>query len=49
MNGDYDRQERKLSWFDKFSADQPSHTTFELVRLGKRRSNTRMDKQARGA
>jgi len=27
INGDEDRQERKLSWFDKFSADQPSHNT----------------------
>jgi hypothetical protein len=49
INGDEDRHDRKFSRFDQFSADQPSHTIFELVHLEKRRSNTRMDKQARGA
>jgi hypothetical protein len=42
-------QELKLSKFDKFSADHPSHTLFELVLLQKMRSNTRTNKQARGA
>jgi len=37
IDGDEDRQERKLSWFDKFSADQSSHTIFELVHLEKQR------------
>jgi hypothetical protein len=27
INGNEDRQERKLRWFDKFSADQPPHNT----------------------